>query len=138
MKHRSKSKPLATYTYKRYSRYVESINDEAQTLIDHGWPGALTLIFRKSNLISDKVTNGLPTIAIRMPKSKIALEILNHFGPMATTSVNISGEKELNSIDEIAEKFNEYIDFIVVDKEKLNYKPSMIIDCTNNMKIIRY
>ena len=48
MKHRSKSKPLAILTpTKDIGRYVESINDEAQTLIDHGWPGALTLIFRK-------------------------------------------------------------------------------------------
>ena len=46
--------------------------------MDKYWPGALTLIFKKSNIISDKVTSGFDTVGLRMPNSNIALQLLNH------------------------------------------------------------
>ena len=48
--------------------------------MDLYWPGALTLVFTKSDLIPDTVTSNLTTVGLRMPNSKIALEILNKFG----------------------------------------------------------
>lgn len=73
-----------------------------------------------------------------MPNSKVALTILEKFGLMATTSVNISGEKELNNLDEISQKFSSMIDYLVIDQETLSLKPSKIIDVTEDeAKIIR-
>ena len=56
-----------------------------------------------------------------MPNSKIALSILNHFGLMATTSVNISGDKPLNDVNEIIKYFSNDIDYLV-KKIKKNEK----------------
>ena len=139
MKKRDYSKPLAILTpNKNIDKYVVPTNSEAYKLMEEGWPGALTLIFKKSEAISNDITSGLDTVAFRMPDSKIALAILNHFGPLATTSVNISGMPPLNDIETIEQHFSKYIDYLVIDKEDLKGMPSKIIDVsTDSIKVIR-
>ncbi len=139
MKERDSSKPLAILTpNSNIYEFVEEVNPEAKRLMDEGWPGALTLIFKKSENINDLITKGFPTIAFRMPNSKIALSILNKFGLMATTSVNISGSSPLNSVEEIEKAFYNEIDYIVTETESLSKNPSRIIDVTTcPSKIIR-
>ena len=139
MKKRDYSKPLAILTAsKNIDKYVLNISPDANRLINEGWPGALTLIFKKSHLISDKITSSLSTVAFRMPNSKIALKILEHFGPLATTSVNISGDKPINSLEDIENKFKDDIDYLVIDQENVLGVPSKIIDVSSeNIKIIR-
>ena len=62
----------------------------AEKLAKKFWPGPLTMILKKSNLISKSVTAGLNTIAIRMPDNKIALELIRTSGvPIAAPSANI-------------------------------------------------
>lgn len=139
MKKRDYSKPLAILTAsKNIDKYVLDISQDANKLMDEYWPGSLTLIFKKSHLISDKITSSLSTVAFRMPNSKIALKILEHFGPLATTSVNISGDKPINSLEDIENKFKDDIDYLVIDQEKVLGVPSKIIDVSSeNIKIIR-
>lgn len=139
LKHRDKSKPLAVLTGNcNIDKYVLEVNNQAKYLMDTYWPGALTLIFKKSNIVSDKVTSGLNTIGLRMPNSKIALTILNHFGLMATTSVNISGSEPLNDIKEIQKYFSKEIDYLVIDEEEMSNISSTIVDVTsNNITILR-
>ena len=139
LKHRDKSKPLAVLTgNKHIEKYVLEISNEAKNLMDKYWPGALTIIFKKSNIISNKVTCNLDTIGLRMTNSKIALSILNHFGLMATTSVNISGSAPLNDIEEIKKHFSNEIDYLVIDKEETSNVSSTIIDASSsNLKVLR-
>lgn len=92
------------------------------------WPGALTIILNK------RCKN--ETVAVRIPNSTIAIKVLNTFGPLHTTSVNYSGEKELNSPEEISEIFGDCIDYLVIDKENFTKKPSTIIDCTKDEVIV--
>lgn len=137
MKKRDYSKPLAILTNtKDIDQYIKYKSKKALELINNGWPGALTLIFEKSEVIDDIITSGKNTIAFRMPNSKIALAILDKFGLMATTSVNLSGEKPLNDINEIEKLFSDYIDYLVIDKETVNGKPSRIIDVTKDKEVI--
>ena len=139
LKHRDKSKPLAVLTATtNINDYVININSIAKELMDKYWPGALTLIFKKSNLISDKVTSGFDTVGLRMPNSSIALQILNHFGLMATTSVNISGSEPLNNIEDIKKYFSNDIDYLVIDEEKTSNISSTVVDVTSdNLKVLR-
>lgn len=139
LKNRDKTKPLAVLTgTKDIDKYVLSINDKAKQLIDLYWPGALTLIFKKSNLINNVVTSNLDTVGLRMPNSNITLQILNQFGLMATTSVNISGSAPINDVEEIIKHFSDEIDYIVIDKEKTSNVSSTIIDVSSsNIKVIR-
>jgi len=132
LKHRDLKKPLALLTAtKDIGEYVEEVSEAAKELMNTRWPGALTLIFNKSDKISDEVTNGFKTIAFRMPNSKIALKILKKFGLIATTSVNISGREPLNSVSEIEKYFADAIDYIVTNTEISSLVPSEILDVTS-------
>lgn len=139
LKNRDKSKPLAVLTgTKEIEKYVLEINDFAEDLMNKYWPGALTLIFKKSNIISDKVTSGFNTVGLRMPNSNIALQILNKFGLMATTSVNISGSEPLNNTEDIIKYFSDDIDYLVIDKENTSNISSTVVDVTNETyKVLR-
>lgn len=69
-------------------------NDPAQTLAAQFWPGALTLVvpLKPENGISELVTAGLSTIAIRVPSHSVAQNFLREVGgPLAAPSANKSG-----------------------------------------------
>lgn len=111
---------------------IAMIKDDHMKYTKH-WPGALTMILHSYN---KDIFNG--TIACRIPNSEIALSVLKKFGPLLTTSVNYSGEKELNSVEEILNTFGDKIDFIVTDTPVLTKTPSTIINCLEEeMKIVR-
>jgi len=137
MKNRDQNKPLAILVpNKDISNLVLSLSPLAEQLIENYWPGAYTFLFLKNDCVSGIITKDKPTVALRMPDSAIALSILSFFGPLATTSVNISGEKELNSVDQIEEQFAQFIDYLVIDEQSLSNKPSTIIDATGEVPII--
>jgi L-threonylcarbamoyladenylate synthase len=76
---------------------VEKIPPEAFHLAKSYWPGPMTLVLTASPL-GRLVTGGLPTIGVRVPDHPVALAILKALGmPMATTSVNRSGEEPATS-----------------------------------------
>ena len=51
---------------------VEEIPSQAKQLADAFWPGPLTMIFKKSNLVPSETTGGLDTVAVRYPAHKVA------------------------------------------------------------------
>jgi L-threonylcarbamoyladenylate synthase len=70
------------------------------------WPGALTLVLPKGDRVPAAVNSENPaTIGIRVPNWPLALEILKQTGPLATTSLNRSGEAPLEDLDRIAHIF---------------------------------
>lgn len=140
IKHREAKKPLAILldNINSLDNYVLNVTPQARYLMEKHWPGPLTLIFEKSDNIIDEVNQSAKTIAFRMPNSEIALKIIGHLGFMATTSVNISGEKELNDVSEITRVFDNQIDYIITDRVSLSKYPSTVIDVTgSNPKVIR-
>ena len=139
LKKRDYSKPLAVLAPNaNIDKYVKNITKEARVLMDKYWPGALTIIFEKTNLIPSLVTSNMESVGLRVPNSKIALAILNHFGLMCTTSINLSGEDSINNIQEIEEKFSDKIDYLVIDKCSLSKVASTVVDTRNDdLKILR-
>ena len=57
-------------------RLVTEVPKKAEFLMEKFWPGPLTLIFRRSEIVPEVTVAGLDTVAIRMPKHKIALELI--------------------------------------------------------------
>lgn len=71
---------------------TSKISKNQEKLIRAFWPGPLTIIFEKKKTISDVVSGGLSTIAVRMPSHFVARELLSLAGvPIAAPSANISG-----------------------------------------------
>lgn len=90
------------------------------------WPGALTLIFDKTDLVGDFLTSGFQTVGVRIPNDEIALKILNKFGPMAVTSLNISTEPAILHYQDALE-FETLVDYIVKGTD-LNNLSSTVYD----------
>ena len=62
---------------------------EAERLATHFWPGPLTLVVPKRDLIPGRVTAGLPTVGLRVPRHPVALALLQAAGvPIAAPSAN--------------------------------------------------
>ena len=98
------------------------------------WPAALTLIFKKK---TDRFPFTMNSIGVRIPNSKIARIILKTYGPMAVTSVNISGQEALNEASDIEKYFGENIDYLIIDDEKRSLVSSTVVDLTDGIKVLR-
>jgi len=71
---------------------VASIDTRVYKLVEKFWPGPLTIVLPKSNMVPDIVTSGLPTVGIRMPSNEIALALIRKSGcPIAAPSANKFG-----------------------------------------------
>ena len=71
---------------------VEKIDERTRSLIDHFWPGPLTLVVPKGGAIPPIVTSSGPTVAIRMPDNPLALSLIEESGrPIAAPSANRFG-----------------------------------------------
>lgn len=137
-KKRDLNKPLAILVSNTEDvfKHIEITNEHIYDLIKL-WPGGITLIFKKSDDYFDSVTS-LNTIGIRMPNSNVALKILNYLGPIAATSINISGEDSLNCIEDIENSFKDHIDYLVTDVHELSKTSSTVVDVSSDViKILR-
>lgn len=107
---------------------IAHLTEDAIKVINEFMPGALTVILKsKEEFVSNYIYD---TIAVRIPNHPIALRVLNENGPMATTSVNISGDDPLNDYVEIYKKFADKVFYIYPNAEKISNVSSTIIDLT--------
>lgn len=115
IKKRAKDNPLIIHVCsKDISKYVRNISADAFELIDRFWPGPLTLILEKNNVIPDETTAGRNTVAIRMPKNEIALELIKESGcPIAAPSANISGRPSGTNAKRCFEDLKNRVEFIL-------------------------
>lgn len=117
---------------------IAIVSSDAKKIINKFLPGGLTLILEAKNkdIHNYAIDN---TVAVRIPKHPIAIKLLLENGPLATTSVNLSGEKPLNDYETINAKFKGLVDYIFNDELNIKYSnvPSTIIDMTNGLKVIR-
>jgi len=71
---------------------AEQLSTSARELAQRFWPGPLTLVVPKKDLIPDLATSGLPNVAIRVPAHPVAQQLLRAFkGPLAAPSANRFG-----------------------------------------------
>lgn len=72
--------------------FAKEIPAGAHELARHFWPGPLTLVLRKTEIVPDLATSGLPCVALRVPKHPIAQTLLRAFRrPLAAPSANRFG-----------------------------------------------
>ncbi len=72
--------------------YARQIPANAQKLMDAFWPGPLTVVLPKQEIIPDEVTSGLDTVGIRMPDHPFTLQLLQQLNfPLAAPSANPFG-----------------------------------------------
>lgn len=93
---------------------VREITPVAQKLIDAFWPGPLTMIFKKADIVPMTTTGGLDTVAVRFPSHLIAQKIIRASGlPIAGPSANSSGKPSPTRASHVAFDLSGKIDMIV-------------------------
>ncbi|MBR0113037.1 MAG: threonylcarbamoyl-AMP synthase [Clostridia bacterium] len=93
---------------------VSKISPALYPLAEKFWPGPLTLIMKKSDLVPDEVTAGLDTVAIRMPSHPAAREIIRKSGlPLAAPSANASGRPSPTKASHVKEDLDGRIDAVI-------------------------
>lgn len=93
---------------------VREMTPVAQALIKAFWPGPLTMIFKKSDLVPLRTTGGLDTVAVRFPSHPVALAIIRATGvPIAAPSANSSGKPSPTRASHVAYDLDGKIDMIV-------------------------
>jgi L-threonylcarbamoyladenylate synthase len=94
--------------------YAEDIPDQALALMKQFWPGPLTVLLKKKNIIPDLVTSGLDTVAIRIPDHPLTLELLGNLDfPLAAPSANPFGYISPTTAQHVADQFEGKIPYIL-------------------------
>ena len=95
-------------------RLVTAWSETAERLAARFWPGPLTLVLPKTELVPDLVTAGLPSVAVRMPSHPIALELLRLADvPVAAPSANLFGQLSPTCAEHVADRLGDQIDYLL-------------------------
>ncbi len=93
---------------------VESVDPRLYKLAEKYWPGPLTIILKKSELIPNEVSPNLGTVALRMPSHECARAIIKEAGvPLAAPSANASGKPSPTRAAHVIEDLDGRIDAVV-------------------------
>lgn len=99
---------------KDLSKLTEKVPKETNLLVKKFWPGPLTLVLFKKKIVPDEVTAKTNSVAIRMPKNKIALELIKASGvPIAAPSANLAGRPSPTLAKHVFEDFGDKVDLIL-------------------------
>lgn len=110
---------------------VAEIPEQAKRLAEVFWPGPLTMIFRKADLVPHETTGGLDTVAVRMPVHKVAREFIRAAGGyVAAPSANLSGRPSPTVAKYVAEDMDGRIEMIIDGGDVEIGLESTIVDMT--------
>ncbi|GAE27222.1 YrdC/Sua5 family protein [Halalkalibacter wakoensis JCM 9140] len=116
---------------------VADIPTVAEQLMKHFWPGALTLIFKKKQVVAPSVTAGLETVAVRMPDHDVARALLKEAGvPVAAPSANLSGKPSPTTAQHV---YHDLVGRIrgIVDGGKTGVGlESTVLDCSKPVPVL--
>ena len=120
IKDRSFSKPLPIVVRNiKWAKELADVKKRNEKVLDKIWPGRVTAVLPKKEIVPDIVTSNQKTVGIRIPDHPLIDAILKIFGyPLALTSANISGEEPTQDINKIIEIFS----------KRLTRQPDMILD----------
>ena len=120
-------------------RCAATVPDQAWALMERFWPGALTLVLRKTDAVPDIVTAGMDTVALRVPDHPVPREIARMLGaPITGTSANLSGRPGLTNAASVRREFGDSVDFVLDGGESQGGVASTIVDMTENeMRVLR-
>lgn len=111
--------------------------EEGRKLAKAFWPGPLTLIFNKSEIVPYSTTGGLDTVAIRMPSHPIAYELIRRSEVfIAAPSANVSGRPSPTKAEHVMEDMNGIIDMIIDGGMVDIGLESTIVDVTGDIPTI--
>lgn len=115
------------------------ISSSALKLAKAFWPGPLTLVVKKSTRVSNIVTSGLDTVAVRMPNHQIALDLIEKSDtPIAAPSANLFGRTSPTDAWHVVEDLDGRIEVIIDAGKTVVGVESTVVDTTSKpFKLLR-
>ena len=138
-KGRPSDNPLIVHISKWESieKIAAKLPPEAKKLADAFWPGPLTMIVEKNDLVPMETTGGLNTVAVRMPDHKAALDFIEAAGGfVAAPSANLSGKPSPTVAKYVIQDMDGRIEMILDGGEVGIGVESTIVDLTGEVPTI--
>ena len=112
---------------------IGEINLTARKIMEKFWPGPITVIVEKKEVVPTEVTAGLDTVAIRMPENPVARALIEAAGlPVAAPSANLSGKPSPTAFRHAFDDMNGRVD-IIIDGGSCDIGiESTVVDTTSN------
>jgi len=105
---------LHTFSLSELDKYVSNIPEAAKILAERLWPGPLTLLLKKKDIIPDLVTSGMDTVAVRIPNKKLTLDLLEQLEfPLVAPSANPFGYVSPTSAQHVDDQLGSKIEYIL-------------------------
>jgi len=141
LKNRPLNNPLIVHICdeKQLELLTSNIPEIAEKIIEKFFPGPITVIIRKNELVPELVTAGLNTVAIRMPSPTLTRNFIKESRvPIAAPSANLSGSPSPTSYYHVLEDFDGKIPCILVGPDAKFGVESTVVDCTSRIpRILR-
>lgn len=143
LKNRDRSKPLILMSNEvnNLLPYVKNVGEKAQKLMDKHFPGALTLIFEKSELTPDYVTSFKDTVGIRVPDNlvfKRLCEVIDGH-VLATTSANLSSQPAAATYEQAVEYIGKNVEYVFEDYGHIceGHASTVALALNDDIKVLR-
>lgn len=118
-------------------KLAADIPANAKVLMEAFWPGPLTLIMKRTKAVPDVVTGGLETVAVRLPSSVVARELIALAGvPVAAPSANTSGRPSPTNAVDVLHDLDGKVEAIIDGGPCDVGVESTIVDCTTPVPTI--
>ena len=118
---------------------IAELSAHDRALAEKFWPGPMTLILKRkeSSGLSDLVSAGLPTVAVRIPSHKTARALIKESGcPIAAPSANKSGSLSPTTPAHVAQSLGDAVDMILADGACAVGLESTVVDCTGDVPYV--
>lgn len=138
-KNRPKDNPLIVHvsSIEMAEKIVTNISEIERKLMNMFWPGPLSIILTKNDIIPDAVTCGLNTVSVRMPDNKLALELIQKANiPIAAPSANKSGKPSGTNIEDIYDELKEDVAYFLDDGRSKIGIESTVVKVNEDGKIV--
>jgi len=135
---RKKPLPVLAYSIADAERIAE-FGEKAKLIAERFWPGPLTLVLPKKPSLPSVVTYGKPSVGVRVPKHKVALQLLFlSNGLLIGTSANKTGSNPPRTAQEAAEQIGENVDLILDGGKTPIGKSSTVVELSEGIpKLLR-
>ena len=129
--------PLLLAHTSQISEVAELVPQIAWLLADKFLPGALTIVLYKSNSVSDIITAGGKTVAVRVPAHPVPVALAQGLGaPIVGTSANLSGKPSALTAGEVYSQFGNNIDLVIDGGRCPGGIESTIVDVTGETPVV--
>lgn len=105
---------------------------DSRRLAEAFWPGPLTLVLPRTPGadLPAILTDGLPTVGVRLPDHACPRALALALGPLPTTSANLSGEPDSVDVEMVIRQLRDRIDLVLDGGRTAGAVPSTVVDCT--------